>query len=155
MGGRPTTPTALKILTGNPGRRKLPKREPQPKVSQKVPDPPIDMDARAQAVWRRVAPILAECRILTDGDLLALETLCNQEVMWREAMRMTLEKGLIMPKKNKDGEVVGIQESTYSMIAGKKMPELRAMYIQFGLTPAARVKIQAAGDDPNEGWDDF
>jgi P27 family predicted phage terminase small subunit len=113
------------------------------------------MDARAQAVWRRVAPILAECRILTDGDLLALETLCNQEVMWREAMRMTLEKGLIMPKKNKDGEVVGIQESTYSMIAGKKMPELRAMYIQFGLTPAARVKIQAAGDDPNEGWDDF
>jgi P27 family predicted phage terminase small subunit len=115
----------------------------------------MDMDPRAQAVWRRVAPILAECRILTDGDLLALEALCNQEVMWREAMRMTLEKGLIMPKKNKNGEVVGIQESTYSMIAGKKMPELRAMYIQFGLTPAARVRIQAAGDDPNEGWDDF
>ena len=153
--GKPTVPTALKILNGNPGRRKLSKREPLPKVSQRIPDPPIDMDPRAQAVWRRVAPILADCRILTDGDLMALESLCNQEVMWREAMRLTLEKGLIMPKKNRDGEVIGIQESTYSAIAGKKMPELRAMYVQFGLTPAARVKIQTAGKDPDEGWDDF
>lgn len=155
MAGRPTTPTSLKILTGNPGRRKLPKKEPRPKVSQKVPDPPIDMNPKAQAVWTRMAPILAECRVLTDGDLLALETLCNQEVLWREAIRMTLEKGLIMPKKDKDGNVIGIQESTYSHIAGKKLPELRAMYIQFGLTPAARVKIQTATEDPNEGWDDF
>lgn len=141
MAGRPTTPTALKILTGNPGRRKLPQKEPKPKASPKVPDPPLDMDARAAAVWTRVAPMLFECRILTDADLLALEALCYQEVLWREAMKMTLEKGLIMPKKDKDGNTVGIQESVFSHVAGKKLPELRALYMQFGLTPASRVKI--------------
>ncbi len=153
--GRPATPTALKILTGNPGRRKLPKQEPKSRVWQTVPDPPIDMSERAQSIWRQIAPMMVECRILTDLDLLAFKALCNQYAMWDEANEKVTKHGLIMPRKNKDGEVIGIQESTYSLIAGKKLPDLRAMLAQFGVTPASRSRIQSAGKGPDEGWDDF
>ena len=40
MRGRKPTPTTLKRLRGNPGRRPLPKDEAEPPVSERVPRPP-------------------------------------------------------------------------------------------------------------------
>ena len=42
--GPKTTPTKLKILHGNPGKRELPKNEVEPKQSDKAPPAPKYLD---------------------------------------------------------------------------------------------------------------
>lgn len=47
MKGRKPTPTVLKRLQGNPGKRPLAKREPQPRSEPELPPPPEWLAARA------------------------------------------------------------------------------------------------------------
>lgn len=42
MKGRKPIPTHLKVLTGNPGKQKLPKGEPEPETN--IPEPPNFLD---------------------------------------------------------------------------------------------------------------
>ena len=51
-------PTALKILTGNRGKRPLNENEPKPKV--KKLKPPEYLDKVAKKEWSRIAPILPD-----------------------------------------------------------------------------------------------
>lgn len=73
----------LKILEGNPGKRKLPKHEPIPDAE--LPDPPATLDAYGLEKWNEVAPGLVAMGILAkiDGDLLA--AYCSSYSRWRAA----------------------------------------------------------------------
>jgi hypothetical protein len=49
--GRKPTPTAVRILKGNPGRRPLPSNEPTPEAGRCTPPRPLK--GRPLALWRR------------------------------------------------------------------------------------------------------
>ena len=49
--GRKPKPTAVKILEGNPGKRKLNEHEPQPQ--RKAPPCPKWLEPEAKKEWRR------------------------------------------------------------------------------------------------------
>ena len=68
-GGRRPTPTYLRVLKGNPGRRPLPKNEIRPERSPKVPAAPDWLDDYGQAEWERVAPGLWNAGLLTEADV--------------------------------------------------------------------------------------
>ena len=51
--GRKPTPTALKVLEGNPGKRKLNDNEPRPE--KKAPSCPKWLEPEAKKEWRRLA----------------------------------------------------------------------------------------------------
>lgn len=53
MAGRKAKPTRLKLLEGNPGKRRLPTNEPQPATPLQMPDFVSD-DAVAAGEWHRL-----------------------------------------------------------------------------------------------------
>lgn len=146
MKGRPPTPTALKILKGNPGKRALNKREPAPGPRRSLA-PPAYLQGDAVVEWRRLAPVLFRLGLLTEIDGDALAQYCQLWARWREAERELAKTGMVI-KGGKGFPVL----SPYLGIAHRTLIELRAMLVQFGMTPAARARVKTdpgpAPDDP-------
>ena len=88
-------PTAIRIMEGNPGKRPLTGREPQPAagVEPRCPDH-LDKDARKE--WRRLVPILLRMRVLTEADGYALANLCQAYSTMAKAQRKLNETGLLL-----------------------------------------------------------
>lgn len=122
MAGRPPKPTALKLLHGNPGKRKLNDQEPKPPVGAQPPAY-IKADLVLLAEWNRHAPRLTKLGLLTEIDDDALAVLCVLEVKFRDLL-------------------AGGDASTTALAFLSK--ELRALWSRFGMTPAdrARVKVE-------------
>jgi hypothetical protein len=57
--GQRPTPTALKLLRGNPGKQRLPANEPQPDQTIEVPDPPPFISGYAADEWWTVGTELS------------------------------------------------------------------------------------------------
>src|SRR5688500_3869820 len=92
MPGPAPKPTALKILHGNPGKRKLNDQEPQPSVGAK---PPAYIMARPAllAEWNRHAPRLTRLGLLTEIDDDALAMICILEVRLTDLLNLSDAEG--------------------------------------------------------------
>ena len=66
MKGRKPTPTYLKLLKGNPGKRSLNKHEPKPALLNKPPEPPPFL--RAPCVVLRELPAQNDVPALCSSD---------------------------------------------------------------------------------------
>ena len=75
QGGRKPKPTSLKVIEGNRGRRALPANEPSYELTDC--EPPGDLSESALAEWKRVFPILAGSRVLTDVDVAIFRSYCD------------------------------------------------------------------------------
>src|SRR5688500_3709433 len=71
MTGRKMMPTALKVLKGNPGKRRLPENEPKPAGVATMPQ---FLKGRPAAIWREYSPELIRLGLLTsvDGHMFAI-----------------------------------------------------------------------------------
>src|SRR5262245_18124852 len=79
--GRRPQPTQLKVLRGNPGQRRINPAEPTPAVVGEAFDTPpaeLEADAAAASEWRRVAPLLRVCRIISEAERPVLLALCQE-----------------------------------------------------------------------------
>src|SRR5215831_17432794 len=83
MRGPKPTPTALRILRGNPGRRPLNARE--PKAAPATLTPPAWLKGLAVAEWHRIAPVLHRLGILTEVDDIALAAYSQTYARWRDS----------------------------------------------------------------------
>lgn len=125
--GPPPTPTALKILRGNPGKRALPKHEPKtsgeavkPKTLSEAKD--HSLEARASLVWDEYAPRYITMGTLTREDEPTFERWC-----------------LLKAKLDSDGIdrfPVGLHSVMRSLEAG------------FGMDPGARARLGGATSKP-------
>lgn len=138
MAGRRPTPTALKLVTGNPGKRALNKKEPKP--AAKAPPCPAHLDDDAKSVWKRLCTLLKKMGVLTEADGLALERLCD---CYSDILRC---RELI----ERDGRTyTTIDQNSNTLIKNNPaVNQLRAAdaqfksyLVEFGLTPAARSKV--------------
>ena len=75
MAGRRPKPTKLKLVTGNPGKRKLNDNEPQP--AREIPSPPSHLTDWGKTAWGRMTVLLDGMGVLTVADTFALERLCD------------------------------------------------------------------------------
>lgn len=139
--GPPPKPTALKILAGNPGKRPLNPREPQP--SAQAPRCPAWLSKEAKREWRRIVPELEAMRVLTrvDGD--ALTAYSQTYARWRAAEEFLVQHGEVYPLRDESGKVRCMQQFPQVSIARNLLLVLRAYQQEFGLTPAARTRVQA------------
>jgi P27 family predicted phage terminase small subunit len=137
MGRRGPAPKPSNIvkLEGNPGHRKINRHEPKPRPI--APDCPEWLDPEAKAAWKRVLPILDRMHVLTvaDGDMLAV--LC-QAVAELEQTTISLRDGLTFKT---DKGYVGQHPAV--AIRHQAMRVIRAVGGEFGLSPAARVRLIA------------
>ena len=63
MAGRRPKPTHLKVVTGNPGKRKLNDKEPTP--AKEIPDPPAHLTDWGKVAWGRLTVLLDGMGVLT------------------------------------------------------------------------------------------
>lgn len=158
--GRRPKPTALKVLQGNPGKRPLNKGEPKP--TPKAPGCPTWLSLEGKAEWRRVVPELDRIGMLTRVDRAALAVYCSEWAKYVEAQRKVQEDGLVLLKHERvatgdGGELIIYVMPTKNpavLIARDTAIQVRALAVEFGLTPAARAKIdlpEADAADPLAG----
>lgn len=140
MKGRKMTPTAMKVLRGNPGKRALPKNEPQGRRRQRTPSAPSYLGEDAAAEWRRVARTLHEMRVLTEADLQALALYCAAFERWRAAEAEIEKEGLVVPTGTTGR---GVKANPAVSISNMAWEQMRKILIEFGMTPSSRARVQA------------
>lgn len=85
--GRKSKPTALKLVTGNPGKRPLNANEPIPTQAPAPPTPPRHLTKEARAEWARVCRELWLLGLLSSLDTSLLAAYCDSYATWVEARR--------------------------------------------------------------------
>lgn len=158
MAGRRPKPTPLKLVSGNPGKRKLNQSEPKPK--REVPSCPAHLSDDAKVSWGRLGVMLDRLGVLTETDALALERLCDCYSEILECRALVESKGRIYSSVRKkrisvEGDEETVIEEEVSLLKANPAVAMladadrrfKSYLVEFGLTPAARTKIQARPDD--------
>ena len=152
--GRRPQPTQIRLLRGNPGKRPINPAEPTPPaVGQAFDTPPPELaaDAGASAEWRRVAPLLRHCRVISEAERSVLIALCQQWSRYLEASAKVRELGMII-KKPRGGPMI----NPYLAIGDKALAHCQRLWVELGLTPSGRTKITALpepGGPDRSKWD--
>ena len=152
MSGPPKKPTKLRLLEGNPSKRPLPKNEPEPDPT--MPQCPDWLMDDAKHEWKRVAPELNRIGLLTIVDQTALAGYCQSYARWKKAEEeIKLLKNTIYPLKDEGGNIKGFQQYPQYGIVNQCLKQIRAFCSEFGLTPAARAKMELPNERNHD--DDF
>ena len=144
--GRKPTPTALKLVKGNPGKRALNKRE--AKVPQVKPEAPPFLCPDGEKEWARVVDTLFTAGLLTSLDAAALGAYCASYGRWAQAERalryaeQTDQGGLVITTAT--GNPI---QAPLVGIANKAAADMVRYAVEFGMTPSARSKVAARDPD--------
>lgn len=145
--GRKPKPTHLKLVTGNPGRRKLNEREPKPELLR--PMPPEHLSDEAKVEWGRVIDELFAIGLVTKLDRAALAAYCQAYGRWAQAEKALAAADLVVETSN--GNAV---QNVLVGIANKAMADMVRYAAEFGMTPSARSRIEATPKEPAKGRKD-
>jgi P27 family predicted phage terminase small subunit len=146
-------PTALKILQGNPGKRRLNQNEPKPALG--MPRCPAWLDDEAKACWKRIVPQLQAMGVLTLIDADALTNYCDTWSRWKKAVLFIQKNGDVYVQKDESGAIKYIQQLPQVAIARNLLAVLNRYQQEFGLTPAARTRLTIAEQDDSPGLMEF
>jgi len=150
MTGRPPVPTHLKIIRGNPGKRKINNREPRPVGDLK--EAPAYFDDELRDVWT-YAIENAPQGLLKKVDSSVLETWCCAHILHRRASQQVRQFGVLVKSPKQEVPI----QSPYLPIMNKQALIMLRCVDHLGFSPASRSRI-AMGDAPLSGagaWDDI
>jgi len=144
--GRKPRPTKLKVLEGNPGKRRLNEKEPDPLPA--IPSCPDHLSPEAKKEWERVAPLLEKLHLLTHIDRGALALYCQAWARWVEAEEALRTYGVMVKSPN------GFpMQSPYLAVANRAMEQMRALLTEFGMSPSSRSRVSALPlQDDDHDW---
>ena len=131
--GRRQTPTALKLLRGNPGKRRLPEDEPKPGAPASA-EAPAWLDSEAREFWDTYAPRLIELGLLTELDVELFADACSAHSLMLRAQARVGTKLL------KDG-----RPNPLIRVARDAREQKNRILGQFGFSPATRAKLNVPG----------
>lgn len=148
--GRKSKPAHLKLLDGrgngrDSGGRKVPEA---PKFDRSVPTKPDDLSPVAAVMWDRIVEELPKADLLKPLDAFALQVGCETFARWHAAKTLRLQQaasGLLA----KTSQGMGV--SPLVRVESEASREFRAWCAEFGLTPAAEVKLSASVDPGDNG----
>jgi P27 family predicted phage terminase small subunit len=135
------------MLAGNPGRRPLNPREPQPPIPTELPEPPLLLSPVARQEWIRTGGLLLRSRVLTEADLTAFAAYCVVYGRWVQAERDIDRKGILV--RPTPGSKVRILNPMLP-VANKCLQQMLQLQAEFGLTPSSRTRVvvvDASQDD--------
>ncbi|GLK88309.1 hypothetical protein GCM10017655_13710 [Pseudomonas turukhanskensis] len=120
--GRKATPPALKVLAGT----SRPDREvpdvPEFDLIDDFPSPPQHLNVDGAEMWNNLGPQLVAARVLQVVDLYSLEQLCFAWQCFRKKAKADMEA------------------------TAAELTALKALFSEFGMTPASRRKVSSGGD---------
>lgn len=144
MVGRPAKPTKLKILAGNPGKRPLPRGEPQPTIG--IPTRPGWLSTEAKREWNRIVPELAELGLLARIDRALISAYCQCWAMYVDAIRDIRKNGMTF-----ETEKGYVGQRPAVGIAARMLEKMNQLSAKFGFTPSDRAKMsmpELTDEDP-------
>lgn len=147
--GRKMTPTALKVVRGNPGKRPLNEHEPKP-ASADAEDVPEWLSPEAQEHWPVIAAQLADAGVLTVLDRPALAQYCEAFVIWKQAYDKVLKFGMVV--KAQSGFPV---QSPFLSIANQQSERMLRIMCEFGMTPSSRARVTVSKPDGENAFAKF
>lgn len=148
-------PHALKVLEGNAGKRPLDLAAGvNPRIE--VPSPPKHLGKEAAKEWKRITPLLEELGLISGLDRAALALYCQAAGRLAELETAFNAKVKLIEKGGKD-YADAVYEASYSVtpsgyaqqsvivqLIGKHREQLNRYLMHFGLSPAARGRVQAS-----------
>lgn len=153
-GGTNRKPTALKKLRGNPGKRKINKREPKPMAG--APELPAHLSTLAKKAWRRLVPILLAMNVLTIADGDALAGYCTAIEQWILASAAITKYGILVAELDETTGTASLKTNPAVRVRSDALRHMRSFESEFGLTPASRSKLQVHADnDKPDAFEDF
>jgi P27 family predicted phage terminase small subunit len=143
--GRRPTPTALKKLRGNPGKREFNDKEPTPEAGE--PAMPKGLSKFAIEKWKSLVPELLAIGVLTKIDGEALANLCTAYSHQQIAEKAIQRMGTTAIATDKQGKLLKHWNDATKI--------MKQFEVEFGLTPASRSHISI--DKPKEAdpFDDY
>jgi P27 family predicted phage terminase small subunit len=136
-------PTVIKRLAGNPGKRPLNDKEPQPE--RRMPRCPGHLNDIAKKEWRRISKHLYRSGLLTLIDRAALAAYCQAYGRWAMAEAIVNKKGEIV--KTTNGNII---QNPYLSVANRAMEQMLKIEVEFGMTPSSRSRIKVDISDDRE-----
>jgi P27 family predicted phage terminase small subunit len=146
MAGRRPKPTALKELTGNPGKRPLNLLQPRPQGLARCP---AHLSAQAKSEWRRVAPELRRLGLLTTVDRAALAAYCTLWSLAVDAERQIQKLGLILFDEARAYKNPAVN------VLKDVLAQMRLFATEFGMTPSSLSRIHVAQPNMTNRFDEF
>ena len=134
--GRKPSPTAIKELEGNPGKRKI--NEAEPKPEKKAPPCPKWLEPEAKKEWRRLSKQLEQIGVLTEVDQAAFASYCQAYARWKAAEEFITSHGYV--SMTPAGYVQQLPHVSISQTYQKIMNRCAE---QLGLTPSSRSRLIA------------
>ena len=132
---RPRKPAKLKVLGGNPGKRRI---SPPPISSSSAdPDPPAHLSEASSVEWRLLVHSLQTEGLWTNRDRAALEVYVEALVTFREAVAYVRAHGVMVPGQKSGTRVKNPAIQVVRDTAGV----IRAFGSEFGLTPYTRMQL--------------
>lgn len=146
MRGRKPTPTPLKLLQGNPGKREVNQAEPRPPA--RLPRAPAGMSEAGKRAWRRFGRQLTEVGVMTTLDAAALRLLVDAWTGYLEAAEQLADAGQDMVIHTPSGYPV---INPLISIANKKLSQVQSLLAEFGMTPSSRGRVVATDPGDRDG----
>lgn len=116
-----------------------------PNFARSSPTKPDDLSAAASAMWDAIVEQLSSAKLLKPLDGFALQVGCETFARWHSAKTQRLQTGVLA----KTSQGVGV--SPLVRVESEASREFRAWCAEFGLTPAAEVKLAAAVEGGSDG----
>lgn len=154
--GRRPLPTAVKKLRGNPGKRKLNAKEPQPNSGD--PEKPQGLSAAAAAEWDSILPELRALGVLSKIDGKALAAYCHAYARWMEAEQHVARFGIVICEPVLfDEKLVGVRykKNPAVTISETAMKIMKSFLVEFGMTPSSRSRVRIERPSEEDPLDAF
>lgn len=139
----------MKVLRGNPGKRRLNEGEPQP--SAELPTRPEWLMPEGKREWTRVARELQSLGLLTKVDRAALASYCQWWAVFVAAQNV-LKDPMRWTFTTANGYTQQVPEVGIAKMASS---QVRAFLIEFGLTPASRSRLHVEGPKEKDPFAEF
>jgi P27 family predicted phage terminase small subunit len=152
-GGRPRTPTRIKMLHGTMRPDQV--TEPEPPMLEIGEQPPGWVKgAKARRAWRELVKLLGDAKVLTVMDVLALGLLVDAFSDYLEAKRVIEKEGLFYAQVTDQNGIIKRAHPAVQ-VRDNAWARLERILGKFGMNPADRSRVKVATEkqqDPFESW---
>lgn len=128
-------PTALKILNGNPGKKKLPEGEPE--AVGDLTEPPAHLNDRQREAWD-YAIAHAPANLLRRIDRATLTTFVVAEDLHRQANEEIQKHGILV----RNADTGSPMENPYLSVLTKQAVVILRAASEMGFTPSSRSRVR-------------
>lgn|SRR3990167_5345824 len=137
-------PTAMRRMKkSNPSGTSRPaKNEPQPPAG--IPEYPEWADLATKWVWDIITPQLSAMGVMTKADAGIAARYGDLQADYKAQCEMINKMGRMIPRKDKNGNVIGVMNNPLVSARAETMRELRHIEDRLGLNPAARTRIESS-----------